>query len=296
MINATAARARYREILEGDAVIYTASVFDPISAQIAEDIGYEVGNLSSTLASAEVLGTRAQSILTSTELAEQTRRITRASGLSIHLDAEHAGHDAVTVRRAIEEFEHAGAAAIFIEDGHLPVPYGFLSKAERDPGDRFRGPMIPLEEGVAKLGAALAARSDPQTVIAMRTNALFDHGVDEAIRRAAAYRAAGADAISIVSPTREAVEAVHREVDAPLVIAPSEDLRDRAFLSAHGVRVALNIRYPFEASIKALHDTYLLLREDVPLREIRPLTADPRLLIRATREEPYLEWNQRYWS
>lgn len=292
----TQRRERYRSILAGDSVVYTASVFDPISAQIAEDVGYELGNVSSTLASAEVLGTRAQSVLTSTELADQVRRICRASDISLHVDAEHGGADAVTVRRTVEELEHAGASAVFIEDGALPPPFGFFKGRQLAPGDRFHGPLVPVEEAVAKLRSALAARTDSSLVIGIRTNALFESGPDAAVARAKAYAEAGVDAVSLVAPTRAAIEAVHSEVKVPLVIAPSEDVRDTEFLTMNGVRVALNVRYAFEAAVKAMHDVYTALRRGTPLTDLRLLTAAPDLLTQATREAPYLEWNQKFWS
>ena len=292
----TQRRERYRGALTGNEVVYTASVFDPVSAQIAEDVGFELGNLSGTLCGAEVLGTRAQTVLTTTELAEQARRICRASTISLHVDAEHGGNDAVNVMRTVQELENAGVSAVFIEDGALPVPYGFFKGKSYKPGQRFQGPLVSLEEGVAKLRAALAARQDPSLVIAMRTNALFHMGVAEAARRAKAYEQAGADALSLVSPTREGVEVVHAATGLPLVIAPSESLRDKTWLAAHRVRVALDSRYAFEAAIKAMHEVYKALRNGVPLADLRPLTCSPELLAQATREAKYLEWNTKYWS
>lgn len=295
-MNYTQRRERYRAALTGNEVVYTASVFDPISAQIAEDVGFTLGNLSGTLAGAEVLGTRAQSVLTMTELAEQVRRICRASTLSIHVDAENGGGDAVNVMRAVQELENAGASAIVMEDGQFPIPYGFFKEKKLAPGQRFHGPMVSLEEAVAKIKSAVAARGDSSTVIGMRTNSLFNFGVDEAVRRARAYEQAGVDAVSMVNPTREAVEALCSETRLPLIIAPSESLRDKAWLSAHRVRVALDSRYAFEAAIKSMHEVYKALRDGVPLAELRSLTASPELYTQATREAPYLEWNKKYWS
>src|SRR5262249_22417260 len=160
-------------------------------------------------------------------------------------------------------------------DGLFPLPYGFFKQNKIARGQRFHGPMVTVEEAVAKIKSAAAARKDASLVIAMRTNSMFNHGVREAVHRAKAYEKAGADAVSIVNPTGEVVEAVCAETKLPLIIAPSETLRDKAWLSAHRIRIALDSRYAFEAAIKSMHEVYKALRDGVPLAELRPLTPSP---------------------
>ena len=98
-MNVTARRRRFREILEGDRCVHPASVFDPISARIAEDLGFEVGMFAGSIASATVLGAPDLIVLTLTEFAQQVHRICRAGDLSLMVDADHGYGNALSVKR-----------------------------------------------------------------------------------------------------------------------------------------------------------------------------------------------------
>ena len=153
-------RQRYRRVLAGDACVYPASVFDPMSARMAESLGYDVGMLAGSIASAAVLGAPDLVVLTLTEFAEQIRRITRAGSLSLMVDADHGYGNALNVMRTVEELETAGVAALTIEDTLLPAAFG-------DAGEG----LIGVPEMLGKLRAAVAARQDPSLVIIGRTSA-----------------------------------------------------------------------------------------------------------------------------
>ncbi len=123
-MNFTARRERFREVLAGNSCIRPASVFDPISARLAEDIGFEVAMLAGSTASMTVLGNPDLILLTLAELAEQTRRICRAGNLPLLVDADHGYGNALNVMRTVEELETSGVAALTIEDTELPAPFG----------------------------------------------------------------------------------------------------------------------------------------------------------------------------
>src|SRR5687767_5307802 len=116
-------RQRYRHILAGNACLHPASVFDPMSARMAESLGFEVGMFAGSIASATVLGAPDLIVLTLTEFADQIRRITRASDLSLMVDADHGYGNALNVMRTVEELEAAGVSALTIEDTVLPKPF-----------------------------------------------------------------------------------------------------------------------------------------------------------------------------
>ena len=107
-MNLTERRERYRAVLAGDQCVHPASVFDPISARIAEDLGFEVGMLAGSIASFTVLGAPDIIVLTLTEFAQQIHRICRASTLSLMVDADHGYGNALNVKRTVEELESAG--------------------------------------------------------------------------------------------------------------------------------------------------------------------------------------------
>lgn len=150
-MNLTDRRQRFRAILEGDRCVHPGSVFDPISARIAEDLGFEVGMFAGSIASGTVLGAPDLIVLTLTEFAQQIHRICRAGNLSLLVDADHGYGNALNVRRTVEELETAGVSCLTIEDTVLPVSFGGAGE----------GQLISLEEGVGKMKAALSARQDP---------------------------------------------------------------------------------------------------------------------------------------
>ena len=278
----TQRRLRYRSVLAGDQCVHPASVFDPISARIAEDLGFEVGMLAGSIASGTVLGAPDLVVLTLSEFAQQIHRISRAGDLSLMVDADHGYGNALSVMRTVEELETAGVAALTIEDTVLPISFG------GDSGD----PLISLEEGVGKMKAALAARRDPNMVIAGRTSAIRSEGLEGAIRRVKAYEEAGVDAMFLSgASTREEIETVHAATSLPLLLGGAGgELDDRAFLSSNGVRIALQGHLSFQASIKAVYDTLKALREGVAPADLGPNLASADLIAQVTRREDYDRW------
>src|SRR4051794_3246734 len=137
-------REALRSILSGSSCVHPASVYDPISIRIAEDLGFDVGMFGGSVASLAVLGDPDVTLITLTELAEQMRRMSRASLLPVVVDADHGYGNALNVRRTIEELESAGAAGLTIEDTLLPQPFG-----------QAKTQLISLEEGTGKIKAAL---------------------------------------------------------------------------------------------------------------------------------------------
>ena len=151
-------RDALRAILTGSSCIRPGSVYDAISIRIAEDLGFELGMFGGSVASLAVLGDPDITLITLTEIAEQMRRMSRASTLPVLVDADHGYGNALNVRRTVQELEAAGAAGLTIEDTLLPQAYGAAEPQ-----------LISLEEGVGKMKAALDARSDPALVIMGRT-------------------------------------------------------------------------------------------------------------------------------
>src|SRR5712671_5556576 len=134
-MNWTSRRERFRAILAGERCVHPGSVFDPISARIAEDLGFEIGMFAGSVASFTVLGAPDLIVLSLTEFAEQAYRINRAGNLPLLVDADHGYGNALNVKRTVEELETAGVAALTIEDTILPRPFGdgkttFISIAE----------------------------------------------------------------------------------------------------------------------------------------------------------------------
>jgi carboxyvinyl-carboxyphosphonate phosphorylmutase len=282
-MNWTARRERFRVLLAGNGCIHPGSVFDPISARIAEDLGFEVGMFAGSVASMTVLGAPDLMVLSLTELAEQAYRICRAGNLPIMIDADHGYGNALSVKRTVEELETAGVAALTIEDTALPAAFG-------TPGTTS---LIPVEEGVGKLKAALAGRQDPGLVIAGRTSAVAVTGVDDAIRRVRAYEQTGVDAIFLAGvKTRAELDAVAAAVRIPILLGSAGgELADRTYLAGCGVRVALQGHQPFMAAVRAVHDTLKALREGTKPGALAGIASDD-LMRQVTRAADYRRWTK----
>lgn len=270
-------RRHFRRILEAERCVYPASVFDPISARIAEHLGYEMGMYAGSLASLAVLAAPDLILLTLTEFAEQAHRISRASALSVFADADHGYGNALNVTRTIEELEAAGLAGCSIEDTELPQPFGSGGKAR----------LLSVEEGVGKMKAAMAGKGDADFVVAGRTHAA-QSDVDDCIRRAKAYQDAGVDALMLVGvPSRAALDRIAAEVRVPLLLGGGgKELRDPAYLASRGVRFLLRGHHTFTASVQAIHDTMNALRDGVEPEQIKG-TASAQLMSELIRDGDY---------
>jgi carboxyvinyl-carboxyphosphonate phosphorylmutase len=276
-------RERFRAILAGAKCVHPGSVFDPISARIAEELGFEVGMFAGSIASFTVLGAPDLIVLTLTEFADQAHRICRAGNLPLLCDADHGYGNALNVMRTVEELETAGIAALSIEDTALPQPFGSKGKAQ----------LLSIEEGVGKMRAAVAARQDSELVIAGRTSAASITSVADAIARAKAYEAAGVDAIFLVGvKTRADLDAIAGEIGLPLILGSvGKDLLDLAYLSERKVRVCLQGHQPFMAAVQAVHDTLKALREGTPADRLERV-ADDEMMKRLTRNDDYARWSK----
>jgi len=270
-------RSAFRNVLAGGSCVHPGSVFDPISARIAEDLGFETAMFAGSIASLTVLGAPDIVVLTLTELAEQVRRITRATTrLPLLVDADHGYGNALNVMRTVQELEAAGVAALTIEDTVLPRPYGDA---------RLR--LLSVEEGQGKLRAALAARGDPDLVVVGRTSALQAGGLDDAVARASAYAAAGADALFFTGvSTLDQVRALHAATDRPIILGGTKGDLAPAALAGAGVRIALQGHQPFLAAVQAVHDTLAALRAGTSPKALANQPSDA-LIKRVTRDAGY---------
>ena len=248
----TPRRENFRVLLEGDKCIHPGSVYDAMSARMAEDIGFEVGMFAGSTASLAVLGAPDLIVLTLTEFAGQAYRINRAGNLPLMVDADHGYGNALNVKRTVEELETAGVAGLTIEDTDLPRPYG-TTKPQ----------LISIEEGVGKMKAALAGRQDKTLSIAGRTSAPGITGIEDAIARAKAYEKAGVDAMFFAGvKTRPELEAIAAEIKIPIFLGSTPpEINDTEYLGGQNVRIALRGHAPIHAAMKAAYDTLKTLRE-----------------------------------
>jgi 2-methylisocitrate lyase-like PEP mutase family enzyme len=200
-----AARLRRRPIL------VAPGVFDGLSAALAEAAGFEALYLSGASLAYTRLGMPDVGLVTASELVDALARIRERTELPILVDADTGFGNALNVQRTVRLFERAGASAVQIEDQAFPKRCGHLSGKS----------LIPTDEMVGKIRAALDARSSRELLIVARTDAIAVEGFECALARARAYAEAGADLLFVEAlRSREELAAVpQRLADGPPLVA-----------------------------------------------------------------------------
>lgn len=274
-------RNTFRELLATPVCYHTASVFDPLSARIAADLGFEMGILGGSVAALQVLAAPDIALITLSEFVEQATRIGRVARLPVIADADHGYGNALNTMRTVMELERAGVAALTIEDTVLPAEYGAAPYQ-----------LISFDEGVGKIRAALEARDDSALSIIARTHAGLQ-SVDEAVRRVEAYQAAGADGICLVGVEDcDHLAKITENISIPLMLVTynNPQLRDDKAMSELGVRVVVDGHIAYFAAVKATYDS---LRQQRGLPDTEHLNASA-LVTRYTQPADYKRWAREY--
>ena len=247
------------ELLARDGSLVLPGVYDALSARLAARAGFDAVFVSGYCLSATQLGEPDFGLLTQTDVLDATRRITSAVDVPIIVDIDTGYGNAFNVERTVTALVQAGAAGCFLEDQVWPKRCGHM--------DRKR--VVPLDEYLPKLRAALAARADAPFHVTARTDALAAEGIDAAIERAQAFAAAGADAVFVEAPeSAEQMARIRAAVPAsvPLVANMVEGgrtpLRTTADLAAAGYAIVVVPVAGLLASAHALADVYAVLRRD----------------------------------
>ncbi len=241
----------FEHILGQPRCVSPASVFDPVSARIASDLGFEVALLAGSSASLQILGAPDLVLVTLSEIAEQTRRITRACSIPVLVDADHGFGNALSVMRTVQELSSAGAAAITVEDTLLPAAFGRAASRE----------LVDIDEAIGKLRAAChAAKASPISIVARTDIAVC--GLEEGVLRVKEYARQPVSAIFISGvKTRADLDAISVAAGLPLILGVVPDaLQDTSYLAARGVRLFNKGHQPLLASIQAIFDTMAALR------------------------------------
>ena len=279
-------RKRLRAVFAGNRCISPASVYDGLSARVAESVGYEVGMLAGSVAANTTLAAPDLIVLTLTEFADQVRRIMRASTLSLIVDADHGYGNALNVMRTVEELEHAGVSGASIEDTALPTRFGQSEGTDE---------LISLDEMVGKLKAAVAARRDPSTVILGRTAALKVEGTEGAVKRAKAFAACGVDVIFVVGvESVDQVRAVHEAARLPIMVGSAPASIKREDFAAAGARVLLQGHQPVAAAVKAVKEVYTHLFNGGAPADLKDKIASAGDIDKLVNAAAYKTWQRDY--
>ena len=197
-----------RRLISAGDLLVAPGVYDGISARLAEQAGFQAIYMTGAGTSA-VHGFPDYGLLTATEMADHVRRIVDCTGIPLIADADTGYGNELNVTRALRDYERAGVAGLHIEDQVAPKRCGHLDGKE----------LVPVEEFLIKIRAAVAARRDPDLVIIARTDARAVTGFDDAIARANAALDAGADMAFVEAiPTREELARVPDLVRGPCLL------------------------------------------------------------------------------
>lgn len=251
---------RLRDILGRTGVTIAPGAVDVLSGRVFKRIGYEMIWAGGFMSSASQLGWADANIISLTEHATYVRNLVLSTGLPTLVDVDNAYGSAINVIRTVREIEAAGGAGVVIEDQVFPKRCGLF------PGNR---PIVSQAEMVGKIRAALDARTDKDFVIVARTDS-FGAGlnVDEAISRARAYVAAGADAILPISKKWENLESFGRnaKLGKPMLTAPTLfPWVNTKLLDEIGFKIMIQPLVAAQSMYKALTDAMtVLLRDGTP--------------------------------
>ena len=177
----------FKNLIRSGEILQMPCCHDGLSARVLEQAGFKAIAAAGFGLSGSLLGMPDFGVLTGPEMIGQYRNICSAVGIPVFVDIDTGFGDVNNVIRAVRECEQAGAAGLFIEDQTYPKRCGHMAGKS----------VVPAEQYLPKLRAALWARRDPDFVIMARTDAYSVCGLEEAMRRAELYARAGADAMFV---------------------------------------------------------------------------------------------------
>jgi 2-methylisocitrate lyase-like PEP mutase family enzyme len=259
----------FRKLLAPGAAVVLPGVSNALAARVVADLGFPAAYVTGAGIANTFLGVPDNGLVTLSELADHVAAIREIFPGPLMVDADTGFGNAVNAMRAVKLLDRAGADAIQIEDQVFPKRCGhFDGKA-----------VIPQAEMVAKIKAAVDARSDPDVLIVARTDAIATHGFQAAIERAGAYREAGADVGFVEAPqSLDEIAKIPRLLPWPQIInivlggrtpeLPNEKLRELGFAGVLYANVAL------QSALRGMQEALSVLRKDGRLGDASRLAVD----------------------
>jgi 2-methylisocitrate lyase-like PEP mutase family enzyme len=246
-----------RTLLKGKGQLIMPGVYDALSAKIANRAGFEVVFITGYSLSATLLGEPDFGLLTQTEVVNAAQRICAVVDVPVIVDADTGYGNAINVIRTVRDLVHAGASGIFLEDQVWPKRCGHMKGKQ----------VVPLDEQLNKLRAAIEANDQNDLFIVARTDSRQALGLQEAIKRGIAFKEAGADAVFIEAPeSKDEMKEISRQVPGPLVANMLErgvtPLMTPAELKDLGFDLIVWPLAPLYSIAKSLSDVYKTLRRD----------------------------------
>lgn len=295
MPNATrSSAARLQGLLAEKRLIVTPSCFDALSAKLIEQAGFPLAFMSGFAVAGARLAMPDTGLISYAEMLEQGRNICNAVGIPVIGDGDTGYGNAMNVKRTVEGYARAGFACVMIEDQLAPKRCGHT-----------RGKtVVPREEAFDRIRAAVDARAEfsertgGDILVMARTDARHEHGLGEAIARAAKFYELGADILFIEAPKseaemREMVAAIPAPHMANMVEGGETPILPQAVLQDIGYAIAIYPLTLMSAAMKAMNEALLRLKSDSPRDDMLMDFAELR---RRVGFEDYYAQEQRYAS
>src|SRR5262245_30883650 len=239
---------------------HVMAAHSPLSARLAEEAGFD-GIWASGFELSALYGLPDVSLISMTQHLDMVRAMAERCALPVLADIDTGFGNAVNVIHAIEQYERAGVAGVVIEDKTFPKVKSLVAGGRQE--------LLPIEEFCGKIAAALATRRDPDFLVIARTEALIAGlGEAEALNRAAAYEAAGADMILVHSrqKTPDEVESFVRAWNgkAPIVIVPTAypEMNEERIKALGKIAIVIYGNHAIRASVTAMKDVFARILKD----------------------------------
>ena len=209
---------QFKDLIHSGKIVIQPGVYDGYSARLVEAAGFPSATISGAGVSESRMGWADRGVMTFEENLANARRLADCTDLLLRADADTGYGNAMTVHFVVRAFEKAGMASLMFEDQVWPKRCGHMKGKS----------IIPAEEMVQKVRAAVDARRDKDFVIVSRTDAAATDGVDEAIRRLNMYAEAGADVMyADALMSKEDIAKVAKSVNKPLIVNMGLGMRAR---------------------------------------------------------------------
>ncbi len=255
---------RLRELLATGETIFVPGCYNALSGRILDAVGFPAIYMTGYGTSLSLLGMPDVGLATKSEMHLNARAIANATSVPVIADSDTGYGNAINVIRTVKEYIQTGVAAIHIEDQVAPKRCGHVAGRQ----------VIAIEEACGKYKAADYARKeiDPDFVIIARTDARGAHGgtLDDAIHRANAYLAAGADVAFVEGPVDvDEVRRVCAEVEGPILYNQTglSPRFAREEMQELGIAITIAPGATLRATMMAVYDLAIAMRDDGPMAE-----------------------------
>ena len=245
-----------KDLIANGSFISAPGVFDPLSARVAEQSGANALYMTGYGVSASLLGKPDAGLVSYREMVDRVRTICEVTTVPLIADGDTGFGGLANVRQAVQGYENAGASAIQIEDQEYPKRCGHTRNRK----------VIPTEDMVRKIELACETRESDTFLIVARTDARTEHGLDEALSRAEAYRSAGADVLFVESPeSLDEMRMINEQLsDTPtlanMVGGGKTPMLADAELRALGYDIAIHPVYLLGAAVTAMREALRALQ------------------------------------